>query len=202
VLREMAQTSPIPQAQRDRTRCVVVIPSMVRVGLVLGGTFGRGVVTCRTTPGWSLPAFVKLGGGSAGLQAGVQSADLVMLITSERAVARLFEESFQLGVDASAAAGPVGQATQASTDTTMTAEILSYARSRGLFAGVEINGAVMRQDRAATMAFYGRTTEVHDVLTSTSPAPAEASAFFEQVRISFPPVPIASLDRGHAIAGR
>jgi lipid-binding SYLF domain-containing protein len=186
VLREMSQNSPIPRAQREKARCVVVVPSMLKVGLVVGAEHGHGLVTCRTAPGWSSPAFVTLTGGSAGLQAGVQSADLVMLVTGERAVEKLFRASFQLGSDASVAAGPVGESAQASTDSTMTAEILSYARSRGLFAGVDVNGLVMKQDRAACSAIYGKRTEVREILVGNAPPVAEASAFLEQVRLTFP----------------
>jgi lipid-binding SYLF domain-containing protein len=193
VLREMSQNSPIPLAQRERARCVVVVPSMLRVGLVVGAQHGNGVVTCRAAAGWSSPAFVTLSGGSAGLQAGVESADLVMLVTSERAVGRLFQASFQVGADAAAAAGPVGESAQASTDTTMTAEILSYSRSRGLFAGVDLNGLVMKQDRAASAALYGKHTEAREVLVGNTPPVREAAAFLEQVRVTFPLGSVSSI---------
>jgi lipid-binding SYLF domain-containing protein len=165
---------------------------MLRVGLVIGAQHGHGLVTCRTPPGWSSPAFITLAGGSAGLQVGVESADLVMLIMSDRAVARLFQASFQIGADAAAAAGPVGGSAQASTDTTMTAEILSYARSRGLFAGVDVNGLVMKQDRAASAALYGKRTEVREVLVGNAPPIREAAAFLEQVALMFPPPTVSS----------
>jgi lipid-binding SYLF domain-containing protein len=132
---------------------------------------------------------VTLAGGSAGLQAGVESSDLVMLVMSERAVARLFQASFQLGADAAAAAGPVGQSAQASTDAAMTAEILSYARSRGLFAGVDLNGLVMKQDRAASAALYGKHAEVREILVGNAPPIHEAAAFLEQVALTFPSGP-------------
>jgi lipid-binding SYLF domain-containing protein len=195
VLREMSQNSPIPLAQREKARCVAVVPSMLRVGLVIGGEHGHGVVTCRTTPGWSSPAFITLAGGSAGLQAGVESADLVMLVMSERAVGRLFQASFQLGADAAVAAGPVGESAQASTDATMTAEILSYARSRGLFAGVDVKGLVMKQDRAASAALYGRRTEVREILVGNAPPVSEAASFLEQVRLTFLSGQVSSTQR-------
>jgi lipid-binding SYLF domain-containing protein len=193
VLREMSQNSSIPLAQRERARCVVVVPSMLRVGLVVGAQHGHGLVSCRTSPGWSSPAFVTLAGGSAGLQAGVESADLVMLVMSERAVGRLFQASFQLGADAAAAAGPVGKSAQASTDATMTAEILSYARSRGLFAGVDLNGLVMKQDRAASAALYGKHAEVREILVGNAAPIREAAAFLEELRLAFPAGPVSSL---------
>src|SRR5580704_7476363 len=142
VLRTMAKSQDIPQAKRDKARCVVVIPSLISGGLLIGVKRGSGVVACRTQTGWSPPAFVTIAGASAGLQAGVESGDVVMLVMSERAVAQLFRSSFELGANASAAAGPVGADRQAGTDEKLTAEILSYARSRGLFAGVQLNGAV------------------------------------------------------------
>jgi lipid-binding SYLF domain-containing protein len=186
VLREMSQNGAIPLAQRQKARCVVVVPSMVRVGLVFGGEHGHGIVTCRTSLGWSSPAFVTLAGGSAGLQAGVESADLVMLVMSERTVGKLFQASFQLGADAAVAAGPAGEATQASTDATMTAEIVSYARSRGLFAGIDLNGLVMKQDRAASAALYGKLTEVREILAGTVQPGSEAASFLGQVGLMFP----------------
>jgi len=186
VLREMVQTREIPFAQCERARCVVVVPAMLRAGLGLGARYGSGVATCRSSKGWSGPVFVTIAGGSAGFQVGVESADLVMLVRSERGMAQLFRSSFQVGGDVSAAAGPKGEAAQASTDATMTAEILSYARSRGLFAGVEVSGAVMKQDRAATYALYGGAADVRAILVGEMPAPGEASGFLEQVRIAFP----------------
>jgi lipid-binding SYLF domain-containing protein len=159
---------------------------MLRVGLLVGAQHGHGLVTCRTPSGWSSPAFVTLSGGSAGLQAGVESSDVVMLVTSERALERLFQASFQLGADAAAAAGPVGESAQASTDATMTAEIVSYARSRGLFAGVDLNGLVMKQDRAAIEAVYGKSTGVREILVGNVSRIAESAAFLEEVRVMFP----------------
>jgi lipid-binding SYLF domain-containing protein len=197
VVRELAEAD-IPISRRERTRCVVVLPSMVSGGLVIGARHGRGVVVCRAKSQWGGPAFVTVTGGSAGFQAGLESSDIVMLIMSERAVAQLFRESFTLGADASAAAGPVGKGAQAGTDTTMTAEILSYARSRGLFAGAQVSGAVMTQDHAAVHALYGDGPDVHAILAGEMPPPKEAEAFLEQVRAAFPrladdsPPPVSS----------
>jgi lipid-binding SYLF domain-containing protein len=186
VVRTMLESQEIPRSKRERARCVVVVPSLVSGGLVVGVKRGSGVVTCRTTAGWSAPAFVTVTGGSAGLQAGVESADVVMLVMSERAVAQLFRSSFELGADASAAAGPVGRDTQASTDEKMTAEILSYARSRGLFAGVQLSGAVMKQDAAPAFALYGGSPDVHAILAGDVTPPKEASSFVDEVRKAFP----------------
>jgi lipid-binding SYLF domain-containing protein len=185
VLRDIAPAGEIPAGPRERARCLVVVPSMVSGGLVLGARHGRGVVTCRTAERWSGPAFVTVSGGSAGLQIGLESVDLVMLVISERGMAQLFRSSFQLGADTSVAAGPTGQSAQASTDVKMSAEILSYARSRGLFAGVELSGAVMKQDEAAVFALYGTKTDIHAVLTGQLSAPSEAAGFLDQVEAAF-----------------
>jgi SH3 domain-containing YSC84-like protein 1 len=192
VVRAMLDNDEIPRRNRERARCVVVIPSLMSGGLVLGVKRGSGVVTCRTPEGWSPPAFVTVTGGSAGLQAGVESADVVMLVMSERAVAQLFRSSFELGADASAAAGPVGGDRQASTDEKLTAEIYSYARSRGLFAGVQLNGAVMKQDPGPAYALYGGSPDVHSILAGKVHAPREAAAFGDELRKAFPPRPADS----------
>jgi lipid-binding SYLF domain-containing protein len=175
VLQEMNQ---IPPQHRQRARCVAVIPALVRAGFVVGARHGEGVVSCRTAAGaWSAPAFIRITGGSAGLQVGVESSDVVMLVMTDRARSQLFRESFTLGADVSASAGPVGQATAAATDTRMRVEILSYARSRGLFAGAELGGAVVEQDKGAMLGMYGPGTELRGVLDGELPAPPEASAF-------------------------
>jgi lipid-binding SYLF domain-containing protein len=185
VLDEMNQ---IPVRQRQGTRCVVVVPSLVRAGFIVGGRHGDGVASCRTPEGWSAPVFVSITGGSAGLQIGVESSDLVMLATSDRGMTKLFRSSFALGADASAAAGPVGEARQAGTDASVTAEILTYARSRGLFAGAELSGAVVKQDAEALAAVYGASADVHAILAGGAAAPKEASAFLARLGAAFPPL--------------
>jgi lipid-binding SYLF domain-containing protein len=186
VVSTMLESDQIPRSRREKARCVVVVPSLVSGALVIGAKRGSGVVTCRTIAGWSAPEFVTVTGGSAGFQVGVQSADVIMLVMGDRGKERLFRSSFELGADASAAAGPVGRDRQASTDEKLTAEILSYARARGLFAGVELSGAVMKQDPALAFALYGGTPEVHAILAGNVPAPPEANAFLDQVRRGFP----------------
>jgi lipid-binding SYLF domain-containing protein len=193
VVREMASTDRIRRGHRDRAQCVVVVPSMLHGAIGIGAQHGNGVVACRTAGGWSGPAFVSLTGGSAGFQVGLQSSDLVMLVTSGRGMEKLFRESFQLGGDISAAAGPVGVEAQAGTDTTMTAEILTYARSRGLFAGVDVAGAVMKQDAAATSALYGPGVDAHAILSGDVAVPKEARALLDEMRTAFPPTPNAAL---------
>jgi lipid-binding SYLF domain-containing protein len=183
VLDEMNQ---ITASHRERARCVAVIPSLVRAGFIVGGRHGDGVVSCRTAPGWSAPAFISVSGGSAGLQVGVESSDLVMLVMTDRAKTQLFRSDFALGADVSASAGPVGEAAQAGTDAPMNAEILSYARSRGLFAGAELSGAVVKQDADALTGVYGDGPDVHAILAGDIAAPKEASAFLAKLAVEFP----------------
>lgn len=188
VLDEMNQ---IPTRHRERAKCVVVVPSLVRAGFVVGARHGDGVASCRSNSGWSAPAFVTITGGSAGLQIGVESSDLVMLVMSDRGMTKLFRTSFALGADASAAAGPVGQAAQAGTDASITAEILTYARSRGLFAGAELSGAVVKQDRDALEAVYGSAADVHQILAGDVTAPREAGSFLARLGAAFPDTGVA-----------
>jgi lipid-binding SYLF domain-containing protein len=182
VLKEMT----IPKDQRDKARCVVIVPSLFSGGLLIGARHGHGVVACRTDAGWSGPAFVTVSGGSAGLQAGFESADVVMLVISERGVGKLFRSSFERGADTSAAAGPAGAERQASTDETLTAEIVTYARARGLFAGVQLTGAVLKQDRAAVLAVYGGSSpNIQSILVGGISPPTEAKALVEELQRAF-----------------
>jgi lipid-binding SYLF domain-containing protein len=181
-------SSVVPADQRQQARCVVVVPALVSGGFVVGARHGDGVVTCRTARGWSPPAFVSISGGSAGLQIGVESADVVMLVKNERGLWRLFRSSLELGADTSAAAGPAGRAVQASTDATLTADIVAYARSRGLFAGVELSGAAMTQDRTIAGALYGGSPDVHAILGGDVPPPSEVNGFLADVSQAFPPI--------------
>jgi lipid-binding SYLF domain-containing protein len=175
----------IPAKRREETRCVAVIPSLVRAGFIVGGRHGEGIVSCRTQGGWSAPAFIRLSGGSAGFQVGVESSDIVMLVMSDRGMTQLFRTSFALGADASGSAGPVGEGAQAGTDPTMTAEILSYARSRGLFAGAELSGSVVTQDEDALTAVYGPSHDVRSILAGQVAVPGEASRFVERLTAAF-----------------
>ena len=146
----------IPDKVFENAKCVAVVPSMVKGGFVFGAEHGRGVATCRTANGWSAPAFFVITGGSWGLQIGVQAADLVMLIMNDRGMNELLSSKFKLGGTGSVAAGPVGREASASTDWKMGAEVLTYSRTRGLFAGLTLNGAVIKQDDDSTRALYGR----------------------------------------------
>jgi lipid-binding SYLF domain-containing protein len=183
VLDEMNQISA---HGRERARCVVIVPSLVRAGFVIGARHGDGVASCRSKGGWSAPVFVSITGGSAGPQLGIESSDLVMLVTSNRGMTNLFRTSFTLGADASAAAGPVGQEAQAGTDASMTAEILTYARSRGLFAGAELSGAAVKQDGDAMRAVYGPDADAHAILAGDVVAPKEAAGFLTRLDAAFP----------------
>ncbi len=159
VLQEImdAPDSSIPESILERATAIAVFPSTVRAGFIFGGQRGRGFIAARDpdTGAWSPPAFLTLTGGSIGLQVGAQQADVVLLIQNRRGLARLLGNQFKLGGDASAAVGPVGRSLEASTDLQMTAEILSYSRSRGVFAGVTLGGATLRADRDANERFYG-----------------------------------------------
>src|ERR1700681_1179736 len=145
----------IPEEVLGSAECVAVVPSLLNGGFVFGGRYGKGVASCRTPQGWSAPAFFTIGGGSFGLQIGGQASDLVMLIMNKGGMDPLLSSQFKLGADASAAAGPVGRHAAADTDWKMRAQVLTYSRSRGLFAGLELAGAVIKQDQGSTREFYG-----------------------------------------------
>ncbi|HYW40070.1 MAG TPA: lipid-binding SYLF domain-containing protein, partial [Terriglobales bacterium] len=157
--------------------CVAVVPSLLNAGFVFGGRYGKGVASCRTPKGWSAPAFFTIGGGSFGLQIGGQATDLVMLIMNKGGMDNLLSSKFKLGADASAAAGPVGRHAAADTDWKMRAEVLTYSRSRGLFAGLELAGAVIKQDKDSTREFYGRMVPFKTSLKGEIEAPKAAYPF-------------------------
>jgi lipid-binding SYLF domain-containing protein len=171
----------IPQQIMDSAECVAVVPSMFKGGFIFGAALGKGVVTCRNANGWSAPAFFRIEGGSFGFQAGGQAVDLVMLVMNQHGMQALLSSHFKLGADASAAAGPVGRLAEGMTDITMRSEILTYSRARGLFAGVSLNGAVVKQHKDDTRAFYGRMVPFKLLLTGGVAAPAEAEPFIATV---------------------
>ncbi len=156
---------------------MAVVPSLLNGGFVVGGRYGKGVASCRTEKGWSAPAFFVIGGGSFGLQIGGQATDLVMLIMNKNGMDNLLSSQFKLGADASAAAGPVGRHASADTDWKMRAEVLTYSRSRGLFAGLELAGAVIKQDKDSTREFYGRMVPFTTSLKGEIEAPQTAYPF-------------------------
>ena len=161
----------IPQELLDKAECVIVIPSMVKVAIGLGGNYGRGAMVCRTGPAfngsWGAPAMYALDGGSLGLQLGAQATDLVLLVMNHRGVDALLGSQVKLGGSASAAAGPKGRDVSAATDVTMRAEILSYSRTRGLFAGISLDGASLRPDDDASEQVYGRRIAARTIVGST-----------------------------------
>ncbi len=181
VLQEImdAPDASIPEAILDRATAIAVFPSTIRAGFIFGGQRGRGFISARDpeTGAWSPPAFLTLTGGSIGLQVGAQQADVVLLIQNRRGLARLLGNQFKLGGDASAAVGPVGRSLEASTDLQMAAEILSYSRSRGVFAGVSLGGATLRADRDANERFYGVRLDSRQIVLEgrTGGAPPEAA---------------------------
>src|SRR5690242_226262 len=167
----------IPEEVMGSAECVPIVPSMLKGGFVFGAEYGRGVATCRTPMGWSAPAFFRLGGGSFGLQIGGQAVDLVMLIMNQHGMDALLSSHFKLGADASAAAGPVGRHAEGMTDWKMRAEVLTYSRARGLFAGVTLNGAAIQQDHGDTRSFYGRMIPLRRILTGEIEAPKDSLEF-------------------------
>jgi lipid-binding SYLF domain-containing protein len=167
----------IPQEVLGSAECVAVVPSMLKGGFIVGAKHGRGLASCRTEKGWSAPAFFVLTGGSIGWQIGGQEVDLVMLIMNKDGMKHLLSSEFALGADASAAAGPVGRHAEGNTDWKMRSEVLTYSRARGLFAGVSLNGAVIKQDKDSTREFYGRMVPFRTSLTGEIQPPAGANAF-------------------------
>jgi lipid-binding SYLF domain-containing protein len=174
---QAAPDQRIPEEVLGSAECVAVVPSLLNGGFVFGGRYGKGVASCRTPKGWSAPAFFTIGGGSFGLQIGGQATDLVMLIMNKNGMDNLLSSQFKLGADASAAAGPVGRHASADTDWKMRAEVLTYSRSRGLFAGLELSGAVIKQDKGSTREFYGRMVPFKTSLKGDIEAPQAAYPF-------------------------
>ena len=146
----------IPEEVLSSAKCIVVVPNLIKGGFIVGAKHGRGVATCRTSEGWSAPAFVSVGGGSWGLQIGVEGVDLVMLVMNDRGLQHLLSSKFELTGEGSVAAGPVGRHASAGTDWTLNTEVLTYSRSKGVFAGLTLEGAVVEQDNDSTHAIYGK----------------------------------------------
>jgi SH3 domain-containing YSC84-like protein 1 len=174
---QSAPDSGIPQEILGKAECVAVVPSMLKGGFIVGAKYGRGLATCRTSKGWSAPAFFMTTGGSVGFQIGGQAVDLVMLIMNDDGMQHLLSSKFELGADASVAAGPVGRHAEGNTDWKMRAQVLTYSRARGVFAGVSLNGAVVKQDKDATREFYGHMVTFKAALTGEVDPPAAANPF-------------------------
>jgi lipid-binding SYLF domain-containing protein len=177
-----APDSGIPEEVMEHARCVAVVPHLLKGGFIFGAQNGRGVATCRTATGWSAPAFFAITGGSWGLQIGIEGVDLVMIIQNERGMQQLISSGFQIGGDASAAAGPVGRHASANTDWKLNTEILTYSRARGAFAGLTFTGSSIRRDDDSMTAIYGRHSSTRSVLRGKVAVPASADAFLDSVR--------------------
>jgi lipid-binding SYLF domain-containing protein len=184
VLREMSHASDkgIPQDLLQKARCAVVVPGLKKVAFIGGGKYGRGYASCLTRKGWSPPAAVRIEGGSFGLQLGGSSTDVIMLVLNEGGMKKLLSDKFTLGGEAAAAAGPVGRNTSANTDVLMKAEILSWSRSRGVFAGLSLEGATLRQDQDENAKLYGKPLTNEEILTGTVKRPAPARTFLAQLQ--------------------
>jgi lipid-binding SYLF domain-containing protein len=172
----------IPDKVMSDAKCVAVIPSMVKVALVVGGSHGKGVATCRTGGVWSAPAPITIAGGSWGLQLGGQAVDLVMIVTNDNGMQHLLSSHFKLGADASAAAGPVGRDAAADTDLKMRAEVLTYSRARGIFAGIDLNGSVVTQDKDETRILYGRFVPSSEILSGKVQPAGASEPFLAAIR--------------------
>jgi lipid-binding SYLF domain-containing protein len=206
-----APDSAIPDAIMSGAKCIAIVPSNLKASFIFGANYGKGVATCRTATGWSAPVFFKMTGGSFGFQAGGQASDLVLIIRTDEGMQHLLQSRFKLGGDASAAAGPVGRDAQASTDLTMRAQILTYSRCRGLFLGVSLGGAVVRQDDADTEAFYGKTWTFYSLLNGEVTATPDSMVLLNTVekyaptpkvraQVSPPPAPAAAPETAAAPA--
>lgn len=181
ILQEI-QSAPdraIPQSVLASAKCVAVVPSMLNGGFALGLRYGRGVATCRTPKGWSAPAFFSMAGSSFGVQIGGQAVDVIMLVMNENGMKNLLSSKFRLGADASVAAGPVGRQAAAFTDWKMRAQVLSYSRSRGVYAGIAISNGTIKQDRDSTRAFYGHLVRFNTSLSGAIDAPSNTYAFLD-----------------------
>lgn len=176
-----AEDKAIPRALLGKAEGIAIFPGTVRAGFIVGGMRGRGVLSARSDKGWSAPAFLTLTGGSLGLQIGGQAADLILIINGRGGIESLVSNQFKLGADAAVAAGPVGRDAQAATDLQLRAQILSYSRARGLFAGVTVNGSTIRQDRDANERFYGQRIETRQIVFGPGPAsrPAPVAAWLQ-----------------------
>jgi lipid-binding SYLF domain-containing protein len=172
----------IPEEVLEHAKCIAIVPHMIKGGLVFGGENGKGVSTCRTANGWSAPAFFAITGGSWGLQIGVEGVDLVMIFQGDRGMMRLEDAKFQIGADASAAAGPVGRHATADTDWKLNTEILTYSRAKGAFAGLTLTGADVRRDDDSMDAYYGHDVSTHRVLGGEVATPRSAERFIDAVR--------------------
>ena len=176
-----ASDKSIPLNILQQATCVAVVPSMLKGAFIFGGQYGQGVVTCRTGHGWSAPVFIRMAGGSFGFQIGGQATDLVLVAVNDRGMQDLLKNKFKIGGDASAAAGPVGRSGQASTDWKMNAELLSYSRNKGVFAGISLDGTSVSQNSEDTETFYGGPQHFETILKGNIAPPADSVPFVRTV---------------------
>jgi SH3 domain-containing YSC84-like protein 1 len=168
----------IPTEILEKAQCIGIVPNLKRAGFVVGAKYGKGVLVCRTGHGWSAPSNIRIEGGGIGLQIGVSETDLVFVVNSKTGEEKLMQDKFTFGADAQASAGPVGRTAEAQTDAKLHAEILSYSRSRGLFAGISLDGSTLRPDKEDNQALYGSSVTQQDILTGKVKAPASAEALY------------------------
>lgn len=176
-----APDNGIPEEVLQNAKCMIVVPHLIKGGFIIGGKHGRGIATCRTSAGWSAPAFVSVGGGSFGLQIGVEGVDLVMLVMNEQGLQHLLSSKFKISGEGSAAAGPVGRHASAGTDWKLNTEMLTYSRAKGVFAGLTLEGAVVEQDEDSTRAIYTKNLAFRRVLSGKTPTPEVATEFMKAV---------------------
>jgi SH3 domain-containing YSC84-like protein 1 len=176
-----APDNGIPEEVLESAKCMIVVPNLLKAGFIFGGKHGKGIATCRTAKGWSAPAFVTVGGGSAGLQIGVQGVDLVMLVMNDQGLQHLLSSKFEITGEGSIAAGPVGRHASAGTDWKMNTQLLTYSRSKGLFAGLTLEGAVVKQDDDSTRAIYNSKVPFRTVLSGKQATPQVAAEFMRAV---------------------
>jgi len=176
-----APDKAVPQELLESAECLAVIPSELKFAFFVGGNYGKGLVTCRSTKGWSAPLFITVGGGSLGFQIGGSSTDYILVFRGRRGLQRLLRDRFKIGGDVSGAAGPVGRSAAAGTDIALHAEILTYSRSRGAFAGVSLSGAVVQADDNGNQALYGSEANKESILEGKVPVPPEANVLMVAV---------------------
>lgn len=171
----------IPQELLESAKCIAIVPGEKKAAFIFGGNYGKGLATCRTSHGWSAPLFLAVGGGSVGFQIGGSSTDVVMLFMNDHALQSLLSDKFKIGADATAAAGPVGRHAAASTDVKLNAEILTYSRSKGAFAGISLDGAVVQADQTGDQAMYGAKVNRREILNGTVVAPKVAEPLLKEI---------------------
>jgi lipid-binding SYLF domain-containing protein len=171
----------IPQELLESAKCIAIVPGEKKAAFVVGGNYGKGLATCRTATDWSAPLFIAVGGGSVGFQIGASSTDVVMIFRNDKGMRSLLSDKFKIGADATAAAGPVGRHAAADTDAKMNAEILTYSRSKGLFAGVSLDGAVVQADNSGDRAMYGEKVNRREIVDGSVRAPETARPLLREI---------------------